>query len=240
VTSARDPVIELAGVSKDYRGLRPLRIDAFALHAGEHVALLGLDQPMAETLINLVTGAALPDRGEVRIFGRASAAIEDSADWLAVVDRFGIVSERAVLLDQLSVVQNLSLPLTLEIEPPAPDMAQRAIRLGREAGLGEADWPRSVSELDAEGRLRLRVARALAFDPAVLLLEHASAALPAEAVGRLGGDIRGIAAERKCALLAVTVDARFAAAVAGRVLTLAPATGRFTERRGLRQRLFGS
>jgi predicted ABC-type transport system involved in lysophospholipase L1 biosynthesis ATPase subunit len=240
VTSGRDPVIELAGVSKDYRSLRPLRIDALTLNAGEHIALLGLDQPMAETLINLITGAALPDRGDVRMFGRTSASIDDSADWLAVVDRFGIVSERAVLLDHMSVVQNLSLPLTLEIEPPAPDTVERAIGLGREAGLGDADWPRAVSELDAEGRLRVRIARALAFDPDVLLLEHASAPLPVEAVGRLGADIRRLAAERGCALLAATVDPRFAAAVAARVLTLEPATGRLTERRGLRQRLFGS
>jgi hypothetical protein len=65
----------------------------------------------------MATGASLPDRGDVRLFGRSTSAIADSADWLSVVDRFGIVSSRAVLLDALTVVQNLAMPFTLEVDP---------------------------------------------------------------------------------------------------------------------------
>ncbi len=111
---------------------------------------------MAETFVNLVTGATLPDRGVVTIFGRPTSSIDDSAEWLAVVDRFGIVSERAVLLDALSVIQNLSIPFTLEIEPPPDDVRERAAALAREVGLEEHDWSRPVADLDAAGRLRLR------------------------------------------------------------------------------------
>ena len=68
---------------KDYRGLRPLRIERLTLAAGEQVALLGFDQPAAEVFVNLITGATLPDPGEVRVLGRPTAAITDSADWLA-------------------------------------------------------------------------------------------------------------------------------------------------------------
>ena len=89
-------VLEFAGTSKDYRGLRPLRIESLRVGAGEQVAILGLDQMSAEMFINLATGATLPDAGEIRVFGRATSAIADSTDWLATVDRFGIVSERAV------------------------------------------------------------------------------------------------------------------------------------------------
>jgi ABC-type transporter Mla maintaining outer membrane lipid asymmetry ATPase subunit MlaF len=216
-------IIELTAISKDYHGLRPLRIEKLNLAAGELVAILGLDQPMAETFVNLVTGATLPDLGEVRVFGRPTTAIDDSADWLAVVDRFGIVSDRAVLLDALSVIQNLAIPFTLDIDPPPADVRERAGLLAREVGLQEADWPRSVSELDAAGRLRIRLARALALDPNVLLLEHANAGLPADAV--LGAEIRRIA------LIALTAVPEFAAAVAPRVLTLDPASGRLSERR---------
>ena len=111
------PVLELSEVAKDYRGLRPPRIARLAVAPDDVVAIVGMDQAAAEVFISLVTGATLPDCGEVRIFGRPSAAISDSPDWLAVVDRFGIVSERAVLLDAFSVVQNLAVPFTLEIEP---------------------------------------------------------------------------------------------------------------------------
>lgn len=226
------PIIELTAVSKDYHGLRPLRIEKLALAEGELAAILGLDQPMAETFINLVTGAMLPDRGEVKIFGRPTASIDDSADWLSVVDRFGIVSERAVLLNALSVIQNLSIPFTLDIDPPPDDVRERAILLAEEVGLRQADWLRPVSELDAEGRVRIRAARALALDPKVLLIEHASAGLTPDAATALGADVRQIALRRGCALLAVTADPRFASAAAPRVLTLDPASGRLSEPHG--------
>jgi len=233
-------VVELSGISKEYHGLRPLRIAKLVLAPGEHAAILGLDQPMAETFVNLVTGATLPDRGEVKIFGRSTASIDTSAEWLAVVDRFGIVSERAVLLDALSVIQNLSLPFTLEIDPVPDDVRERAATLAGELGFRQSDWPRRVAELDAADRLRIRLGRALALDPAVLLLEHASASVPRQEAARYGSVIRELASRRGTALIAATVDSDFADAVATRVLTLEPATGRLTERGGgLFGRLFG-
>ena len=71
------------------------------------------------------------------MLGRPTSAINDSADWLATVDRFGIVSERAVLLDQLTVIQNLAMPFTLDIEPPSGRRARArggAGARGRPAG----------------------------------------------------------------------------------------------------------
>ena len=147
MTTPTGPVLELSDVSKDYRGLRPLRIAGLTVQPGEHIAIIGLDQTTAEVFVNLITGATLPDRGEVRLFGRPTSAITDSADWLAVVDRFGIVSPRAVLLDSLTVVQNLAMPFTLDIEPPAEDVRRRAVALAERVGLDAASstarWPSS-------------------------------------------------------------------------------------------------
>ncbi len=227
-------VLEFAGTSKDYRGLRPLRIERLIVAAGEQIAILGFDQVSAEVFINLATGATLPDAGEISVFGRPTSAIADSADWLATFDRFGIVSERAVLLDQLTVVQNLAIPFTLEIEPPPDDIRQRAERLAAEVGLPASTWTRSVAELDAVRRARVRLGRALALDPAVLLLEHVSAGLDRNDVPKLGADMRAIAARRAVAIVAATADEPFARAVASRVLTLELATGRLSERKGLR------
>ena len=229
-------VLELAGVSKSYGGLRPLRIRQLAVARAEQIAIVGFDQPMAEVFVNLVTGATLPDAGTVSLFGRPTTSIADSADWLAVADRFGIVSARAVLLDALTVIQNLALPFTLEIEPPAEDVRERAAALAAEVGLAEAAWTRPAGDLDAAPRARIRLARALALDPAVLLLEHASAGLDAESRRALGADVRAIAARRGAAVVAVTADEAFASAAAARVLTLDPATGRLREHR---RRWFG-
>jgi ABC-type polar amino acid transport system ATPase subunit len=228
--------LELLNISKNYQGLRPLRIAQLRVAAGEHVAMLGFDQPSGEVFVNLVTGATLPDAGEVRVLGRATAEITDSADWLATVDRFGIVSDRAVLLDQLTVIQNLAMPFTLQIEPPPDEVRARAEGLAAEVGLREPSWSQPISGLNGSGRTRVRLGRAIALNPSVLLLEHASASVAREDVERLGADIRSIAAARGAAIVAVSADEVFARAVAGRVLTLEPATGRLKEPR---RRWFG-
>ena len=230
------PVIELTGVSKDYRGLRPLRIHELRVHEGERVAIVGLDQPMAEVFINLATGAALPDSGEVKVFGRPTSAIGDGAEWLALVDRVGIVSDRAVLLDSLSVLQNLAVPFTLEIEPLPDDVAARAADLAREVGLPESECVKTVAMLSALARAKVRLGRALALDPSVVLLEHPTAHVDPSETAALGNRIRSVAGRRGAAVVALTVDQTFAIAVAERVLVLDAATGRLSEPR---RRWFG-
>lgn len=226
-------LLELEAVVKDYRGLRPLRIDRLTVAPDDRIAIVGIDQLAAEVLINLLTGVSLPDSGEIRLFGRPTASIQDSAEWLSLVDRFGIVSERAVLLEALSCVQNLAIPFSLDIEPPSDELRGRAIALAREVGLREATWERPLGDLDGSSRARVRLGRALALDPSLVLLEHPTAAVARGAAVPLGRDVRTIAKRRGVATLTLTADADFAAAVASRVLTLDPANGRLSEpRRG--------
>jgi len=227
-TDHRPPILELSDVSKDYRGLRPLRISSLTLRPAERVAVLGLDATAAEVFVNLITGAALPDRGDVKLFGRSTAAIADSADWLSVVDRFGIVSARAVLLDTLTVVQNLAMPFTLEVEPPPPEVHDRAVALAGEVGLPDVSLDRPVGELDAAGRVRVRLGRALALDPAIVILEHPTVELARQDVPVLARQCRDVAVARKVATITLTADRDFGERVASRVLTLHPATGRLS------------
>ena len=153
-------LLQLSAVTKDYRGLRPLRIEHLEVASGDQLAIVGLDRPASEVFINLVTGATLPDRGEISAFGRPTAAIQDSDDWFTTLDRFGIVSERAVLLDALSVTQNLAVPFSLEIEPPPDAVRSRVQALAGVMGLDAASWDRPVADLDLPARLRVRFARA--------------------------------------------------------------------------------
>ncbi len=222
-------VVELSGVSRSYGALRPLRIEHLAVGEGERVALVGLDQPAAETFISLVTGASLPDLGDVRVFGRSTKDIADSSDWLSTLDRFGIVSDRAALLDALSVVQNLALPFSLELEPPPDDIRQRALELARDVGIAEALWESRVANLGGEDRFRVRLGRALAFSPSLLLLEHPTAAVTPGETTRLARTVRAVADRRRMAVIALTAQREFGAAVAPRVLTLQPATGRLAK-----------
>src|SRR5262249_20930378 len=152
--------------------------------------------------------------------------IADSDEWLSLVDRFGIVTERAVLLESLSVLQNLAMPFTLEVDPLGETARERAAALAREVGLSPPQWNATVASLDAAAKARVRVARACALDPPVLLLEHASASLGTADATAIGTEVRRLAARRGAAVVAMTADAAFAEAVAARVLRWDPATGR--------------
>jgi ABC-type polar amino acid transport system ATPase subunit len=226
--------VEITSVTKQYGALRPLRIEQLTVGATDRIALVGLDQPASEVFVNLVTGASLPDTGVINVFGRSTLDIVDSSDWLSTLDRFGIVSDRAPLIDALSVVQNLSMPFTLEIEPPPADIREQATRLAAETGLGPETWDRRVGDLDAVERLRLRIARALALNPSILLFEHTSATLPRASVPTFGREILTIVEKRQAAAIALTMDSEFAGAVSSKTLTLDGATGRVTELRASR------
>ena len=222
------PVLELADVSKDYHGLRPLRIASLSVDAGEQVALVGFDQVSAEVLVNLVTGATLPERGAIRLFGRSTADIADADEWMRVVDRIGIVSRRAVLLDGLTVVQNLAMPYTLEVEPPSAEVKGRAVALALEVGLHESTFERSIAELGPGDVFRARFARALALDPSLILFEHPTAELASSDISVLASRCQEVSSKRNIATVVLTADRQFADASASRVLSWQPATGRLT------------
>ena len=219
-------VLELRGISKAYGGLRPLRLESFTLEYGERAALVGPDQPAAETLTNLITGATLPDAGDIRVFGVPTANLATSDEWLAFVDRFGIVSERAVLLESLSALQNLAMPFSLDIEPPPPEIRARASALAEEVGLPTSVLETAVAQLSGADRFRLRLGRALALGPELLLLEHPTASVEPAAIGPLAASTSSVANSRRLAAMAVTLDEHFAEEFATRIEKLDGATGR--------------
>ncbi len=184
------PVLDISALVKDYRGLRPLRMERLTLHAGDQVAVLGFDEPAAEMMTTLVTGASVPDAGSIHVLGTSTAGIENSDDWLRLVDRVGIVTERAVLLESLTVIQNLAMPFTLEIEPPPDDVRERAAALAAESKLPRECWDQPVGTLAGELRTRLRFARAVSLDPALVLMEHPTALVARGAVGTLAADVQ--------------------------------------------------
>jgi ABC-type lipoprotein export system ATPase subunit len=141
-----------------------------------------------------------------------------------------------VLLDALSVVQNLAMPFTLDVEPPSPDVRARAVSLAGEVGLPDATLDRPVGELDAAGRIRVRLGRALALSPAIVILEHPTAELGGSHVLSFADRCRDIATARNVATIALTSDRDFGQRVARRVLTHHGANGRLSER-GLLSRL---
>lgn len=234
MTPAEPVVVALREVEKDYKSLRPLRVQHLELRQGESIALLGFDATAAEILVNLVTGATLPDSGEVDVFGVSTRLIADPDAWLVEMDRFGILSQRVVLLDAFTVEQNLALPFTLEIEELSDPVLATVRVLAAEVGLLPQLSQRPAS-LDAEAQLRLRLGKALALGPRVLLAEHPNAMLPADAVSRFAAALAGVVAARKLSMLVMTADSAFARAVSTRTLTLNAATGELKRASGWRR-----
>jgi predicted ABC-type transport system involved in lysophospholipase L1 biosynthesis ATPase subunit len=223
--SPDSPLVRVRGLVKRYQALRPLRLESLMLAPGARVALTGLDAAAAEMLVALLTGATTPDSGEIELFGRSTRDIPDSGAWLALLDRVGIVTDRAVLVPQFSVEQNMAMPFTLEVDPVAPAVRPAIEALAAEVGIAPATLATPVGHADAAVVARVRLARALAPGPAVLIAEHPSAALPREAVRSYAIDLGRVARVRKLALLAITADKAFVRALGGEHLTVDPATG---------------
>lgn len=218
-------VIEVRDVQKDYRGLRPLRVRHLEVHAGESLALLGFDQAAAEVLVNLITAATVPDAGEVRAFGQVTSSIQDADTWLQSLDRFGILSERAVVLDNMTVEDNLTMPVTMSLHDVPRSVRDKIRALAEEVGLTSAQLAQPAAALDPSARLRLRLGRALGPDPRILLAEHPNALLPADDVASFAADYSRIVSARAIASIVLTADRAFASAITPRILTLQPATG---------------
>jgi ABC-type transporter Mla maintaining outer membrane lipid asymmetry ATPase subunit MlaF len=224
-------ILNISGLRKQYSGLRPLRVNRLSVDAGERVVLQGFDAGAAEVLVNLVTGASLPDEGTVEVCGRPTHAISDGDEWLNSLDRFGIVSPRAVLLDAATLLQNLAMPLSLEIEPVPPAIVKQVEELAASVGLEAAGLDRPVAGLDAAARARAHLARAVALNPSLLILEHPTVGFTAGQSTPFGQVVASLASKRDLATLIISEDQDFSAAVANRQFVLKPATGELKPKR---------
>jgi predicted ABC-type transport system involved in lysophospholipase L1 biosynthesis ATPase subunit len=218
-------LLELRNVVKAYQALRPLRVRSLTVTAGDVISIGGVDQPAAEVLVHLVTGAMLPDEGDIELFGRNTRSVTDSDAWLRSLDGVGIVSGRAVLIEAFTLLQNIAMPFSLEVDPIGAAILPQAVAVAEEAGLDAAAWNRPVGASPADAHMRAHLARALALGPQLLIAEHPSASLPRETVSRFAADLGAIARRRQLALIVVTADDMFAEALGGQRLGLEPATG---------------
>jgi ABC-type transporter Mla maintaining outer membrane lipid asymmetry ATPase subunit MlaF len=221
-------VIELRGISKDYRSLRPLRIRDLRVGHGQSIALIGLDAMAAEILVSVITGATLPDAGEARVLGQPTSAITTGEEWLKWLQQFGMVSGRTVLIEQLTVEQNLALPLSFEVEQMLPSLRAQVSTLASELGIPEVELSQPMLQASAPTQLRVRLGRALALNPRILLLEHPNAMLSPDDTPAFAADLSRIITARRLTSILMTGDRAFASAVADQVLTLQPATGELT------------
>jgi predicted ABC-type transport system involved in lysophospholipase L1 biosynthesis ATPase subunit len=233
-----DALVTVHKLSKQYQALRPLRMEALVLERASLIALMGLDASASEMFVGLLTGAVLPDEGDVRLFGKSTREVTNSDAWLEMLDDVGIVTDRAVLIAQFSVAQNIAMPFTLQVDPIDEDTRARVARLAAEVGVPDSEFERPVAETAPDVVARVRLARALALDPIVLIAEHPTASLPRDQVKPFAAALARVARDRQLSVLAITGDDTFASALGGPVLTHEPATGALRARSAWRK-IFG-
>jgi ABC-type transporter Mla maintaining outer membrane lipid asymmetry ATPase subunit MlaF len=132
----------------------------------------------------------------------------------------------------MTVAQNLAISFDLDLEPIPPHILARAAPLAAEAGIDASMLRIHAGEADPLLRARIRLARALAFDPAVIVLEHPTATLSPEEAKLYAAVIKNVGAARDVTLVGLTADEKFAEQACGRLLVWQPATGELRGRSG--------
>lgn len=211
------PLIEMSGVIRAHGGPHPLRIASFRASIRDRRVLDGFDEAASETFFHLVSGAALPDEGTVIVGGTDTRAIATDTEWLVSLDRFGFMTHRSVMLDTLSVAANLALPLTLDVEPLPLSIRRDVELVADDVGLARTELDVAAGDLDALGRARLRLGRAVSARPELLLLEDPTRELRAPREREAFGLALARTSERReLGWIALSGDAVFARASGGR------------------------
>jgi putative ABC transport system ATP-binding protein len=231
-------LLEITGLKKETRGLRPLRIAQLSVKPGDLLSINGIDAIGGETFVHLVTGAALPDEGVVTMFGQDTRGITDSHAWLKSLDRIGMITSRGILIEMFSVLQNIAMSFTLDVDPIDPRVLPHAGALAREVGIPQDSFDLPAGKIGPEMQIRVHLARALALGPQLVIAEHPTAALPRLTVPAFGADLARVTQSRGLALVAITADDALAKAIGGQRLELVAATGELRPP-SLLKKLFG-
>ena len=164
--------LEVSGLSKQFRGLRAVHEVSFAVPAGAIHALIGPNGAGKTTIFNMIAGVYTPSGGSVALDGRVISGQRPDRVCAAGVGRtFQIVKP----FRELSVLENVTVG-ALHRRPRLADAEAHAAEIL--AGLGLADRRHQMAQsLTLPYRKRLEVARALATDPTLLLLDEVMAGL---------------------------------------------------------------
>ncbi len=166
-------MIELRDLAFAYTGSSfSLQLDALDISGGQNTALIGPSGCGKTTLLNLLAGVLLPDRGEVRIGGQGIAALGDAARRDFRIRKLGLVFQNFELLDYLSVRDNILLPLRIGAGLSVTQVLQQRVRaLAERVGIADK-LDRHPGQLSQGERQRVAVSRALLLEPEVILADE--------------------------------------------------------------------
>jgi putative ABC transport system ATP-binding protein len=221
VSGDLDPIVQVRGLARAY-GNGEARVEALRgidldVHHGEFVAVMGPSGSGKSTLLHLIGGLDAPSAGTVRVGGEDLASLDDNRLTLLRRRRLGFVFQAFNLIDTLTAVENVALPLLIDGVSEA-DASRRAL-----AALDLVDLTARRDHLP--GRLsggeqqRVALARALVTAPLLLLADEPTGNLDSANGDQVMTLLRGLADQRRQTILMVTHNPRHAA-LADRLLRL--------------------
>jgi nitrate/nitrite transport system ATP-binding protein len=207
--------VEIDAVNKSYgasgKRTEVLRDVSLQIEQGEFLAVVGFSGAGKTTLVSLIAGLTLPDSGKVTVGGKLVTGPS--------MER-GIVFQNYSLLPWLSAFANVHLAVSQAFTKATPaENEERALRYLELVGLGAARNKRP-HELSGGMRQRVSVARALAMDPGILLLDEPLGALDALTRATLQTEIARIWQADKKTVLLITNDVDEAILLADRIVPL--------------------
>jgi len=208
--------IEVRNISKKFGKFPALRETSLEVPTGQLVALLGPSGSGKTTLLRIIAGLEYPDTGKIFFHG------DDVTNKSAYLRGAGFVFQHYALFQHMTIADNIAFGLRVrsrKTRPPENEIQERVQALLKRVQL-EAFGKRFPSQLSGGQRQRVSLARALAIEPRVLLLDEPFGALDAKVRKELRKWLREILAETKLTSLFVTHDQEEAFEVADRVVVL--------------------
>jgi sulfate transport system ATP-binding protein len=208
--------IEIRDVSKqfgDFHALRDVNLD---IASGELVALLGPSGCGKTTLLRIIAGLESPGQGSILFSG------EDTTDVHVRERQVGFVFQHYALFRHMTVFDNVAFGLKVKPKHLRPSDAQIKAKVHELLNLVQLDWlaDRYPSQLSGGQRQRIALARALAVEPKVLLLDEPFGALDAKVRKELRRWLRRLHDELHVTSIFVTHDQEEALEVADRVVLM--------------------
>jgi osmoprotectant transport system ATP-binding protein len=212
MTAANQPAIAFDNVSFRVNGRALVHDLALSVNQGETLVLLGRSGSGKTTSLKLVNRLLVPSSGEVRVNGRSTT----EWDPIRLRRSIGYVIQDGGLFPHFTVAKNIGLVPQIE-NWPADRVKARVQELLALVGLSPDLIDRYPQQLSGGQRQRVGVARALAADPPILLLDEAFGALDPITRSEIQKEFRALQEHMKKAVIFVTHDLREALLLADRV-----------------------